>query len=105
MLTVLLQTYEECAGWLRSIRGEDEVCVGELRAAGNQTDISILFFNLRGKPEKVYVFPTLRPIRNRLLYEFQLENSCYQANEAAFFSMFSWLKDELDILKYFKGLL
>lgn len=105
LLTVLIQTYEECANWLRSIYSEDEVRVGELRAVGNQTDISILFFNLRGKPEKVYVFPTLRAIRNRLLQEFGLENRCYQANEAGFLSLFSWMKDEVDMLKYLQGVL
>ena len=105
LLTVLIQTYEECAAWLRSNHGGDEICVGELRAAGHQTDISILFFNLRGKPEKVYAFPTLRAIRNRLLQEFGLENRCYQANEAGFLSLFSWLKDEVDMLKYLQGLL
>ena len=105
LLTVLIQTYEECTDWLRSIHGKDEVFVGELRAVGNQTDISILFFNLRGKPEKVYAFPTLRAIRNRLLQEFGLENRCYQADEAGFLSLFSWLKDEVDILKYLQGLL
>lgn len=105
LLTVLLQTYEECAEWLHSIQGKDEICVGELRAVGNQTDISILFFSLREKPEKVYAFPTLRAIRNRLLHDFGLENRCYQANEAVFLSLFSWLKDEVDILKYFQGLL
>lgn len=105
LLTVLMQTYEECAEWLHGIQGKDEICVGELRAVGNQTDISILFFSLRGKPEKVYAFPTLRAIRNRLLYDFGLENRCYQANEVAFLSLFSWLKDEVDILKYLQGLL
>lgn len=105
LLTVLIQTYEECADWLRSLHGEDEICIGELRAAGNQTDISILFFNLRGKPEKVYAFPTLRAIRNRLLQEFGLENRSYQANEAGFLSLFSWLKDEVDMLNYLQGLL
>lgn len=70
LLTVLLQTYEECAGWLRRNQGKNEICAGELRAVGNQTDISILLFSLRGKPEKVYAFPTLRAIRNRLLQEF-----------------------------------
>lgn len=105
LLTVLMQTYEECTGWLRSIQGEAEVCVGELRAVGNQTDISILFFSLRGKPEKVYVFPTLRAIRNRLLHDFGLENRCYQAKEAGLLSLFSQLKDEGDMLKYLQGLL
>lgn len=105
LLTVLIQTYEECTDWLRSIHGEDQVCVGELRAVGNQTDISILFFNLRGKPEKVYAFPTLRAIRNRLLQEFGWENRCYQADEVGFLSLFSWLKDEVDTLKYLQGLL
>lgn len=105
LLTVIIQTYEECAGWLRSVHGESEVCVGELRAAGNQTDISVLFFNLRGKPEKVYAFLTLQAIRNRLFREFGLENRCCQANEAGFLSLFSWLKDEVDMLKYFQGLL
>lgn len=105
LLTVLLQTYEECAGWLRRNQGKNEICAGELRAVGNQTDISILLFSLRGKPEKVYAFPTLRAIRNRLLQEFGLENRCYQANETAFLFLFSWLKNELDILEYLQGLL
>ena len=105
LLTVLMQTYEECAEWLHSIQGEDSVYVGELRAVSNQTDVSILFFCLRGKPEKVYVFPTLHAIRNRLFLEFKLESRCRQANEAEFLAIFSWLKDELAMLKYIQGLL
>lgn len=104
-LTVLIQTSSECAQWLQKKRCTEAVCVGELRSVSDRTDISILFFSLRGKPEKVYVFPTLRAIRNRILTDFGLESRCYQANEAIFLSLLSGLKDEIGILKYLQGLL
>ena len=102
--TVLFLTYEECAGWLRGLSGE-AVRVGELGAAGDQTDLSILLFQLRGKPERVFVLLTLGAIRNRLFREFGLEDRCLQGSEEGFLSLVSWLKNEVDMLKYFRGLL
>ena len=103
--TFLIQTYPECENWLHREADKASLYVGELPVISNLTDVRVLFFCERGKPQELYVFPTLGPIRDRLLNEYGLRKHLYSVHDKAFIKLFAYFDDELQILKYLQGLL
>ncbi|MBQ8526767.1 MAG: hypothetical protein IJ460_08650 [Clostridia bacterium] len=104
LLTVIIRTAEECYQWLRRAQKHGTVYTGELRALCRQADVSMLFFCIRGEPERIFVFPTLSIIKDELIKNFSLGSQFYQADNREFLKLFSHLDGELEMISYFKGI-